>query len=92
MTQWPLTLVVETLQKVCHDLACVAAGAAPRYFPVASLPKAPDLNLLTAWSQELRKTSRHAEHPWNQNLKVETLLLQARAVMRPRPAKGSPRV
>ncbi len=87
LTQWPLTLVVETLQKVCHDLACVAAGAAPRYFPVASLPAAPDLNLLTTWAQELRKTSRHAEHPWNQNLKVEALLLQARAVMRPRPAR-----
>lgn len=90
LTQWPLTLVVETLQKVCHDLACVAAGAAPRYFPAASLPTAPDLNLLTTWAQELRKTSRHAEHPWNQNLKVEALLVQARAVMRPRPSRGNP--
>jgi DNA polymerase-3 subunit delta' len=90
LTQWPLTLVVETLQKVCHDLACVAAGAAPRYFPATSLPAAPDLNLLTSWSQELRKTRRHAEHPWNQGLKVETLLLQARAVMRPRKSRGNP--
>jgi DNA polymerase-3 subunit delta' len=90
LTQWPLGLVVETLQKVCHDLACVAAGASPRYFPAASLPTAPDLNLLTTWSQELRKTSRHAEHPWNQGLKVETLLLQARAVMKPRSARGNP--
>jgi DNA polymerase-3 subunit delta' len=86
LTQWPIALVVETLQKVCHDLACVAVDAAPRYFPVGSLPIAPDLNLLTTWAQELRKASRHAEHPWNQNLKIETLLLQARAVMRPRQA------
>lgn len=90
LTQWPLTLVVETLQKVCHDLACVAAGAAPRYFPAASLPPVPDLHLLTTWAQELRKTSRHAEHPWNQNLKVESLLLQARAVMKPRQPRGNP--
>ncbi|MBI2733085.1 MAG: DNA polymerase III subunit delta', partial [Aquabacterium sp.] len=90
LTQWPLSLVVETLQKVCHDLACMAAGASPRYFPAASLPQAPDLNLLTTWSQELRKASRHAEHPWNQNLKVEALLVQARAVMRPRPSRGNP--
>jgi DNA polymerase-3 subunit delta' len=90
LTGWPLTLVVETLQKVCHDLACVAAGAAPRYFPAASLPPAPSLDLLTNWAQELRKTSRHAEHPWNQGLKVETLLLQARAVMRPRKPRGNP--
>jgi len=90
LTQWSLPLVVDTLQKVCHDLACVAAGAAPRFFPVASLPPAPDLNLLTTWAQELSKTSRHAEHPWNQNLKVEALLLQARAVMRPRQSRGNP--
>lgn len=90
LTQWPLSLVVETLQKVCHDLACVAAGAAPRYFPANSLPAATDLHLLTTWAQELRKTARHAEHPWNQNLKVEALLLQARAVMRPRPVRAKP--
>ena len=92
LTQWPLPLVVETLQKLCHDLACVSAGAAPRYFPAASLPSAvPALDLLSAWSQELRKVSRHAEHPWNQGLKIETLLLQARAVMRPRrPARANP--
>ncbi|MBI5927285.1 MAG: DNA polymerase III subunit delta' [Aquabacterium sp.] len=90
LTQWPLTLVVETLQKVCHDLACVAAGASPRYFPTHSLPAVTDLHLLTTWGQELRKTARHAEHPWNQNLKVEALLLQARAVMRPRPVRARP--
>jgi DNA polymerase-3 subunit delta' len=90
MTQWPLSMVVETLQKVCHDLACVAAGAAPRYFPAHSLPTVSDLHLLTTWAQELRKTSRHAEHPWNQNLKVGALLLQARAVMKPRATRGHP--
>lgn len=90
LAQWSLPLVVDTLQKVCHDLACLATGASPRYFPASSLPPAPDLNLLTSWAQELRKTNRHAEHPWNQNLKVEALLLQARAVMRPRPARGNP--
>lgn len=92
LTQWPLALVVETLQKVCHDLACVAAGGGPRYFPAESLPAVPDLDMLTTWAQELRKVSRHAEHPWNQGLKVETLLLQARAVMKPRAPRGKPRV
>jgi DNA polymerase-3 subunit delta' len=86
LTAWPLPLVVETLQKLCHDLARTAVGAAPRYFPAGSLPAAPDLNRLTAWAQELRKVSRHAEHPWNTGLKVEALLLQARAVISPAPA------
>ena len=47
------------------------------------------LSLLTTWAQELGKVARHAEHPWNQNLKIETLLLQARAIMRPRPARAA---
>ncbi|RZI86718.1 MAG: DNA polymerase III subunit delta', partial [Rubrivivax sp.] len=83
MAGWPLPLVVETLQKLCHDLACMATGAAPRYFPEGSLHREGDLNRLTAWSGELRKASRHAEHPWNLGLRVESLLQQARAALRP---------
>lgn len=86
---WPLPLLIETLQKICHDLACAAVGAAPRFFPAASLPSVSDLDRLTAWGQELRKASRHAEHPWNAGLKVEGLLIQARAALasRSRPAR-----
>ena len=90
LTQWPLPLVVDALQKLCHDLARMSVGSEPRYFPAAALPTPPELNLLTTWSQELRKLSRHAEHPWNQNLKIETLLLQARAILRVR-ANGKAR-
>lgn len=82
MAGWPLPLVVETLQKLCHDLACMAAGAAPRYFPPGSLHRDGDLTRLTAWAGELRKASRHAEHPWNLNLRVESLLQQARLALR----------
>lgn len=82
MAGWPLPLVVETLQKLCHDLARMAAGAAPRYFPESSLHRQGDLTRLTAWAGELRKASRHAEHPWNLNLKVESLLQQARLALR----------
>ncbi len=90
LLQWPLPLVVETLQKVCHDLACACVGAAPRYFAADCLPAAPELSRLTAWAQDLRKAARSAEHPWSQALKVETLLLQARTVMRTRPLRGNP--
>jgi DNA polymerase-3 subunit delta' len=83
IAQWPLPLLVETLQKVCHDLACVAAGGSPRYFPAEALPTDRDLGRLTAWSAELRRASRQADHPWNQTLKAESLLLQARAALRP---------
>lgn len=91
LAQWPLPLVVDTLHKLCHDLACAAVGAPPRYFDAQCLPPPPELDRLTAWSQDLRKAARSAEHPWNQNLKVETLLLQARTVLRRRPAsRGNP--
>lgn len=81
---WPLPLVVETLQKLCHDLACMAAGGAPRYFPEGSLHRNGDLTRLTAWAGELRKASRHAEHPWNLGLRVESILQQARLALRTR--------
>ncbi|MDE2592780.1 MAG: DNA polymerase III subunit delta' [Burkholderiales bacterium] len=86
---WPLPLQVEMLQKLCHDLACVAAGATPRYFPVDSLPAIPELSRLTAWAGELRKAQRHAEHPWNAGLKTESLLQQARMALRVKPATGA---
>lgn len=91
MSAWPLSLVVETLQKLCHDLSRVAVGAQPRYFPLESLPTPPDLNRLNQWAQELGKVSRHADHPWNLPLKLETLMLQARAILRVRPERANPR-
>jgi DNA polymerase-3 subunit delta' len=89
MAQWPLSWTVESLQKLCHDLARTSVGAAPRYFPADCLPPAPGLERLQQWSQELSRLARHADHPWNLPLKIETLVLQARAVMRVRPARGS---
>ena len=79
---WPLTMVIDTLQKLCHDLACHAVGGAPRYFRADDLPAHADLERLTAWSAELRQARRHGEHPWNATLKAEALLLQARRAMR----------
>lgn len=81
---WPIPLVVETLQKVCHDLSCVAAGGQPRYFPVEAVQAGGDLTRLTSWAAELRKAARHAEHPWNPGLRVEALLQQARVALRRR--------
>lgn len=91
MAAWPLSLVVETLQKLCHDLSRLAVGAQPRYFPRESLPQPPDLGRLNQWAQELGKVRRHADHPWNLPLKMETLMLQARAILRVRPERANPR-
>jgi DNA polymerase-3 subunit delta' len=85
---WPLPLLVEALQKLCHDAMCIACGAAPRYFPPAALPAGAALPALSAWSKALRDAQRHAEHPWNMPVMVESLVLQAaQALCAPSSAK-----
>jgi DNA polymerase-3 subunit delta' len=81
LASWPLPRVVEALQKLCHDTMRLAAGSSPRYFPAASLPEAPPLVALSAWARELARSSRHAEHPWNVGLMVESLTQQAREAL-----------
>jgi len=81
LASWPLPRVVDMLQKLCHDVMRVAAGSVPRYFPASSLPRAPALESLTAWSRELGRIARQAEHPWNPGLLVESLTQQARTVL-----------
>jgi DNA polymerase III subunit delta' len=78
---WPLPRVIDVLQKLCHDAMRVAAGAPPRYFPPQALPPAAPLPRLLAWARELQKTARHADHPWNAGLLVESLTQQAREAL-----------
>ena len=73
---WPLPRVVDALQKICHDAACAAVGAAPRYFPAASIGQGAEAAALVAWMSELRRVARHAEHPWNAGLLIESLVQQ----------------
>ncbi len=90
MRGWPLPLVVGVLQKVCHDAASVAVGAEPRYFSATSLPSGAVAAALVRWAGELRRFARDAEHPWNADLSVESLIEQGReALQTPRsPRRG----
>ncbi len=78
---WPLPRLIETLQKLCHDALCVAFGAAPRYFARQSLGIPGNASKLMQWSAALREHARHAEHPWQAALKVESLVDQARLAL-----------
>ena len=78
---WPLPRLVDALQKLCHDAACVAAGAPPRYFAAATLGAAADSAALATWMRELNRVARHAEHPWNAGLKVEQLVQQGQQAL-----------
>ena len=77
----PLPRVVDALQKLCHDAACVAAGAVPRYFPAAAVPAGADPMTLAGWSRELNRAARHADHPWNAGLMVDALVLHGQRAL-----------
>lgn len=85
LSDWPPALLIESLQKLCHDLLCMAAGAAPRYFPAGALkaPSAAAVPRLHAWAKALHEAARHAEHPLNAGLLAESLMLQGRDALTP---------
>ena len=78
---WPLPRVIDALQKLCHDSACVAAGAAPRYFPAAAIARGAEPAALDAWRAELTRVARNAEHPWNAPLLIESLVQQGQRAL-----------
>jgi DNA polymerase-3 subunit delta' len=65
------------LQKICHDLMSVQAGAAPRFFAAADLPAPAPVANLGEWWRELGRTARTVEHPFNAGLMLEALVSQA---------------
>jgi DNA polymerase-3 subunit delta' len=76
---WSLAQVVDALTKLCHDGMVLLAGGAPRFYPASALAAPASLVALSAWNRALTAFARRAEHPWNEGLAVEALLLRARA-------------
>lgn len=85
---WPLPRVVDALQKLCHDAACLAVGAPPRYFPPAALPARAAPLALAEWSRELARVARHADHPWNAGLLIESLVQQGQRALATRAGRA----
>ena len=75
--------VVDTLQKLCHDLMATHSGAAPRFFEAADLPAPPSIGVLARWSKVLAQSARTAEHPFNAGLMREALTSDAHNALRP---------
>ncbi|MDO5653665.1 MAG: DNA polymerase III subunit delta' [Brachymonas sp.] len=76
--------LIGILQKICHDLLALKAGAQPRFFDADSLPAVPALpsvRKLSQWNQALVQAARTCEHPYAQALFVEDLLTQARSAL-----------
>jgi DNA polymerase III subunit delta' len=81
LANWPLPRLVNALQKLCHDLQCVAVGATPRYFMELPRVAAASLPVVSDWARALALAARQAEHPWHQALMTEALLQQGQAVL-----------
>lgn len=78
---WPLARLIDALQKLCHDLMCLRAEAAPRYFSATALapllqPRGPHWPALAQWASDLTQAARHDEHPWHASLRIEALVGQ----------------
>lgn len=71
---WPLSRLIQTLQKLCHDWLCVAVGAPPRFFPRQSLGDSPSVARLLEWAAQLRDHARQSDHPWQAALKIDALI------------------
>lgn len=81
LSDWPAAQQLELLQKLCHDLMSVAAGAAPRFFPSGSLPPAPRWTALARWSRDLMQAARTVEHPYNAGLMQEAWVAATRQAL-----------
>ena len=79
----PVPLAIDALQKLAHDALLAACGAPPRYLSAEALPPGGDVGRLTAWAAELRRIARHAEHPWNAGLMIESLVQQGMRALAP---------
>ena len=80
----PIPRVVDLLLRLAHDLAAVAVGGPPRYFAADSFAAkaalARRIDKISAWHGVLLRTARHADHPWQAPLLVESLVVQSRPI------------
>jgi DNA polymerase III subunit delta' len=81
IADWTPLRAVDGLLKLCHDLMAARAGAAPRFFQVADLPRSPSYAALNEWSRELARTFRTVEHPFNAGLMLEALVSRGRSAL-----------
>ncbi|MDM4765167.1 DNA polymerase III subunit delta' [Pelomonas sp. SE-A7] len=81
ISDWPVPRAIDALQRLNHDLLRLAHGAGPSYFPAEALPKVRQGAPLQAWGQALQRAMRHAEHPLNAGLLLESLVGQGQSAI-----------
>ena len=94
LAEWTPTQALDALQKLCHDVWAVRAGAQPRFFSMEALSAVANgsnsnatntgMYALANWSKELAATARTVEHPYNPGLMLESLASRARLALSPK--------
>ena len=87
---WPIPRALDALQKLCHDALACALGGTPRFFPQAEVPAQAAPAALLSWNRELQRVVRHAEHPWNESLLLDTLVRESAAALQVARDSASP--
>ncbi len=80
---WGATRLVDSLQKLCHDVMAVKMGAQPRFFMAQALVAAARTSpaQLSAWNKALVSARKTMEHPFNAGLMHEALVERARSAL-----------
>lgn len=81
LSDWAPPRVIDALQRLCHDLVRRAHGQPGQFFAADSLPSPKRAAPLLSWEAELRRAARHADHPLNAGLWIESLVAQARSAI-----------
>jgi DNA polymerase-3 subunit delta' len=74
--------LIDLLQRLCHDLLAVVAGAPPRYFVAAPLPKVRHAEPLQQWAASLRDARAKSDHPLQWALWLEALAVEGQQALR----------
>ena len=82
LADWPPPRAIDALQRLCHDLLRRVHAAPPTYFALAALPAPSVAAPLLAWDAVLRQAARHADHPLNAGLLIESLFAQGQSALR----------
>jgi len=88
---WAVPQAVDALQKLCHDAMARASGAPAIYFPTERVPAGGAWPALTTWSQELARIARNEDHPWQEALMIDALVMQGRLALAPSSQTAPPR-
>ena len=84
LSDWLPPQAVDALQKLCHDVWVMSAGAEPRFFSASDLPvplPKSGMFALACWAKELSITARTVEHPYNPGLMLESLASRAKIAL-----------